>query len=149
MPFGIIKASYIPALLITLLCACNLPRDQRHTWEHVRQNGLEVGVVNNPPYSYIDNKNQAGGEEIEVIRHFARVNKLNARYVSGSESDLIRRLREGEINLLVGGFSEKTIWKDSAGLSIPMAHKKVMLVQKGENRLLYELERFLFSIQKR
>lgn len=149
MPCEIISTRFIPVILALLCSSCGIPRDQRDSWDRIRGESLQVGVVTNPPFSYMKEDGEAGGREIDLVQNFARAHKLETEFISGPESDLIHRLQEGEINLLVGGFSEKTIWKDSAGLSVPYGNKRVVLVQKGENRLLYELEGFIFSIRKK
>ena len=67
---------------------------------------------------------------------------------------LAEDLKHGELDLVIGGLNDKTPWEKDAGLTRAYAEsvdtrgqgrKHVMLVPKGENAFLLELDRFLAS----
>lgn len=137
-------------LICFLICAaisysCEIPKDSRDSWEHAYQNGLEVGIVENPPFVTI-HEDSVAGTELEMIRDFAMKEGLQLKLVSGSETALVEKLHQAELQLLIGGFDKKTLWEEKAGLSIPYDQDDhVILIPKGENKLLYRLESFIKS----
>jgi len=136
-------------LLITLfLLGCDYPKDPEHSFEEARNENLKVGVTLNPPFT--DNTNGTlSGTEIDLLEEFARKNNLQIQYTVDSESNLIKKMENYDIHIIAGGFDKKTIWKKKAGLSAPYNKKKVFLVARGENKLLQNLERFIFSKTKK
>lgn len=133
------KAHFTIACLVLLLGSCGIPRDPDGTFSEARKNGLVVGVVHNPPFCIAGDEGFSG-VEVELIEEFARAHDLNAEYVEGCESDLVEELKSGDIHVLAGGFEKSTLWLEKAGATAPYDGTHVLLVAKGENRLVYELE---------
>lgn len=123
---------------------CDYPKDPEHSFEEARDEHLKVGVAINPPYTNNINDTLTG-TEINLLEEFARQHNLQIQYTIDSESNLIKKLENYEIHLIAGGFDKKTIWKKKAGLSAPYNKKEVFLVARGENKLLQNLETFIFS----
>ncbi|WP_373058173.1 transporter substrate-binding domain-containing protein [Zunongwangia sp. H14] len=136
------KKLYI--LLIVAFAGCTYPQDPHHSFENAKQKSLKVGAVINPPYVTRQNGSY-GGEEIEMLKRFAENEHFQIDFEEGSESDLVEKLEKYEIQVMAGGFSKKSIWKKKAGLTTPYDKKHVFLVPKGENRLLQQLETFIFK----
>ena len=91
----------------------------------------------------------AKGSEIEILKDFARTNKLHIQFKEGSESDLIDKLKKYEIHIVAGGFEKKTLWKQEAGPTVTYDSKHLFLIPKGENRLLQKLEMQIFESKKK
>lgn len=133
---------YLLIILCLILSGCTFPKDPENSFERAQRDGLKVGVVKNPPFTTVSGE-AFGGSEIEFLRNFAQKEHLQIDFVEGSESDLIKDLEKYRLHLVVGGFTQKTIWKKKAGLSAPYDDKHVLLIPKGENRLLERLEAFI------
>lgn len=131
-------------LAVVIFAGCTYPKDPENSFEKAQKDELKVGVVVNPPFTTFEN-GSPGGEEIEILRDFAKSENLQISFEEGSESDLIKKMEEYEIQIIAGGFEKKTIWIKKAGPSATYDKKHVFLVPKGENRLLQELETFIFK----
>jgi ABC-type amino acid transport substrate-binding protein len=140
----------ISALLLAsaLLASCGLPRDpekttQRLTSTHV----LQVGVSDNPPWTSASSAEPTGIEP-DLVRRFAARHGLRVAWTRGSETQLVKSLKEHRLDLVIGGFEKKTQWSSTAGVSQPFASdaegkKHVFLASPGENGFILALDRFL------
>jgi membrane-bound lytic murein transglycosylase MltF len=131
-------------LLPLLVHSCQFPHDPEKSWEKAKTNSLRVGIVDNPPYAEYKNGHPTG-KEITLLTNFASQNNLTVEYFHGSESDLIKKLTDYQLDVLVGGFDKKTVWEQKASPTITYDEKHVLLIPNGENRLLYHLEQFIFE----
>jgi hypothetical protein len=52
------------------------------------------------------------------------------------------------MDVVLGGFEKKSNWKTQVGLTKPYDGKHVLFIPRGENRLLYQLEKFIIQNQK-
>jgi polar amino acid transport system substrate-binding protein len=108
---------YIAALVVLLACAgCDLPRDASHTLDRIQDGTLRVGVIHHPPWVF-----SAGGEvqgvEARLIQAAASDLKAKITWVSGTESELLTSLHEGELDLVIGGLTRTSPWKHQVALS--------------------------------
>ncbi|MCF4101722.1 transporter substrate-binding domain-containing protein [Gillisia sp. M10.2A] len=133
--------------LLTSLVSCKIPKDPQNSWNKAKENELIVGVVANPPFTAVTNENFTGSE-IELIRNFARENHLKVNFIEDNESNLIKKLQDYKVSVVIGGFDKKSVWKDKAGLSKTYDDKHVLLLPKGENELLIHLESYIYKINK-
>lgn len=139
---------YFPFLFLLLFFTrCDFPQDPKHSFEEAKQSGLKVGVAVNPPFTVFEN-GTFKGSEIKIVEGFAKAKDIEISYVTATESELIESLEKYELHLVIGGFEKKTVWNKKSGLSVPYDGKHVFLVGKGENKLLFELENFLFETLK-
>jgi len=134
-----------PALLLT---ACALPRDPDGTSARIASSHeLRVGVTDSPPW--VDAKSaEPKGIEPDLVRAFASQTGAKVAWSQGSETQLVKSLHDGELDLVIGGFDKKTQWGSTAGVSQPYAEdadgkKRVMLAVPGENRFILALDKFL------
>ncbi len=135
-------------LVFILITSCNIPKDPEGSWEKIQKNGLHIGVVINAPFT-LQKDSVYSGKEIELLQNFAKENKLQLVYETGNETDLTDKLENYEIDLLVGGFTKKSIWTDKVGLTTPYDNEDhVILIPKGENKLLHFLESYIFKNKK-
>ncbi|TDN94942.1 amino acid ABC transporter substrate-binding protein (PAAT family) [Salegentibacter sp. 24] len=135
------KIVFILSLLF--LGACTFPQDPQHSFKEAKKEDLLVGITINPPFT-IKEKDSFFGKEVRLIRKFAESENLSIQFMEGSESELVKKLEKFKLHLVIGGFEKKTIWKKKAGLSAPYDQKHVIMVPKGENRLLQKVETFIF-----
>lgn len=154
-----------------LMSACSqIPRDSEGTADRVAGGTLRVGVLDYAPWAETDpgagntsagtssttgNGAPAGeptGPEPDLVRGFAEELGADVEWVTGSESELVPRLEDGQIDLLVGGLDAKTPYKQKFGLTRAYlttvdaegnTMKHVMAVKNGENAFLVDLETYL------
>lgn len=141
------------AILVALSgCGVTIPSDPHGTLDRVTGGVLRVGVTHNDPWVVVDSTADPVGDEPALLREFAA--RLDAQLVWNvdSEGDLVGALERGELDVVIGGFTDRTPWSDRAAMTVPYtqatgdegrSEKHVMLVRMGENRFLVELESFL------
>jgi polar amino acid transport system substrate-binding protein len=136
--------------LVLLLAgaSCNLPRDSNDTLNRVRQGMLRVGITENPPWSSRLG-DSLGGVEVELVQGAAARLSSALVWTSGTESELLRRLHERKLDLVIGGLSRDNPWSSRVAFTRPYytdsTEKRVMAVSPGENAWLSWLERWLHS----
>jgi ABC-type amino acid transport substrate-binding protein len=133
---------------ILTLGACGIPRDPEGTSERIAAtHELRVGVTDNG--EWVDASSAVPqGIEADLVRRFAGHIGARVLWSRGSETSLAQSLKNGELDLAIGGFDAKTPWKKIAGVSQPFAEtgdkkKHVFLAQPGENRFMLTLDTFL------
>lgn len=144
--FDVMKSTLY--LVLLFLYACQpYPKDTNNSFKEAKTNKLKVGVAINPPFTQFKN-GKFTGSEIELIKGFAARENLQIQFIKGSESELIGKMENYQIHVLAGGFGKETIWKKKARPTATYDGQHVLLVAKGENRLLYKLESFIFKTRK-
>jgi polar amino acid transport system substrate-binding protein len=164
---------FFAALLVPLLAGCGLeiPTDPEGTLDRVSGGTLRAGISHNPPWTETGTGPTStgpepagtgttpagtgiapGGTEAELVRAFAAEHNARIEWVSGGESNLVRQLERGELDLVVGGLTKDSPWSKHAALTRPYLEtsnaqgdreQHVMAARMGENAFLVELERFL------
>ena len=151
------RAAAAYALAAALLGGCGLqiPSDPDGTLERVRSTAeLRVGVSPHPPFTTLPTQPEGdpGGTEVELIAGFAEEQGAETVYVVEGEEELVRLLQEGELDVMVGGLTDKTPWaKKHVATTRPYVTtreddkdvKHVMATVRGENALLTALELYL------
>ena len=136
------------ALLLFGILGCGLPRDPEDTFERVRGGMLRVGITANPPWTTVAG-GRYGGIEAALVRQLSEEFRCKVEWTSGSEAELMERLHEGQLDLVIGGLNDESPWTTHAGFTRPFASfakkQHVMAVRQGENRWLLELDKFLQS----
>lgn len=133
----------VTILLVAISCN-NYPRDTKNSFEKAKEKELKVGVVENPPYVVFQNDG-VSGIEIRLIEKFAEKHNLDIGYIQDTESQLIKQLENYKLHIVAGGFKKKTVWSSKAGLTTSYDQEHVLLIPKGENRLLHKLEQHIFE----
>ena len=134
-------------------CGVSIPTDPNGTLEHVRSGTLRVGVSPNDGWTEFVGEKPAG-VDVELVTEFA--DRLDAEVVwtPGGEEALMGELERGELDLVIGGLTDKSPWFDKAVMTKPFAEvigengapeKHVMAAPLGENDFLLELETFLLN----
>ena len=142
-------------ILSTLpLSACgSIPADSVGTFDRATGGDLVVGLSEHSPWAEFDrDSGTASGSEVELIESFADSIDAEIQWRPGPESVLAHSIKEGEIDLLIGGLTATSPWSTHMALTRPYGEttaengsteKMVMGVRLGENELLTELERHL------
>ncbi len=139
-----------------LLAGCSgpFPADPDGTLERVTGGVLRVGVTANEPWTATEPGGDPSGLEVDLASEFAATLDAEVEWTVGSEEDLIGRLEQAELDLVVGGFTGKSPWGAQAALTtpyttVPDEHGRpephVMAAPLGENAFLVRLETFLLE----
>lgn len=145
----ITKSGSCMVLLFFMTTACShFPRDPEQTMARVNQGILRVGATHHPPFVVIDDHGPSG-PEAELVSEFAAEQHAQIRWTISSEADLFEKLKQYELDLVVGGITTRSPYKSHAGFTQPYARhqnkKYVLAVPPGENALLLALDRFIIS----
>ena len=141
------------AAVVAVLAGCGItiPADPEGTLDDVTGGVLEVGITHNPPHTDTTGTHPTG-TETELVASFAETIDARVQWRRGSEQELVQLLEIGELDLVVGGFSEQTPWSEHVALTRPYGQAVladgstsglVMLAPMGENAFLSALERHL------
>ena len=132
-------------------CSMAIPADPDGTLDRVTGGTLRVGVSESPPWVETAEGEEPAGTEPELIREFAESIGAEPEWTEDGEERLLQALERGELDVVIGGFTDQTPWTDFGALTVPYAEeerdgsreKHVMVVRMGENAFLVALERFL------
>lgn len=136
-------------------CGLTIPDDPDGSLDRIRSSQvLRVGA--SPRSGWVEVPGMDGdptGREPSLVDGFAEELGATVEWTVSGEEDLVTMLEEGEIDMAVGGFTDKNAWVDKVGLTRPYVEeevggtteKHVMMVRMGENALQSELERYLDS----
>lgn len=142
--------------IILILCfllifgSCDkIPSDANRSFEKSKENGFAVGFTVNPPW-ILENNGMADGVEAEIIKGFARANDMKILWQHGSEQEMLKKLENKQLHAVLAGLTSDTPWKSrKIGLTRPYykmkKEKRVIAIQQGENRLLYNLESYFLK----
>lgn len=130
-------------------CGMSVPTDPDGTLDAVVGGELRVGVSPDPGLVE-DDDDSPSGPLVDLTTEFAETLDTRAVWTVGSEESLVGMLESGELDLLIGGFTDQTPWVDRAGVTRGYStieggdgRSIVLLVPLGENAFLTELETFL------
>ena len=126
----------LAALLALSSAGCGLPRDPMSTLERVRGGEMRVGVVLNESRTEMDGG--PSGVEVELLEDFAGELGAEAVYVQGTTPDLLQAARQGEVDVVIGGFTDESPGireQKEAGTTRPyLVTRPVVGVPPGERR---------------
>ena len=129
-----------------------VPADTDDTLSRVASSGvLRAGATHNPPWSSFGQARPTG-TEVALVERFAARHGAEVEWRQSTEEVLVDALHVGRLDIVVGGLTDSTPWKDDAAVTdvylettspTGQVEKHVMLTRAGENGLLMELEVFL------
>ena len=91
--------------LVALTClGCDFPRDPRGTLGKVQGGTMRVGIVDHVPWTRMEG-GRPSGVEVELLKDFARGLDAEISFVPGTTPELLETARQGEVDVLVGGFT--------------------------------------------
>lgn len=105
----------LPALA---LLGCRYPTDIEHTMERIQNGVLEVGLTENSPWVIRTNDGPAGLEP-EIIRSLAEQLNSEIRWHWDSEDDLLAALQHHQLDLVIGGLTNRSRLSQQAALTRP------------------------------
>lgn len=132
-------------------CVEHFPGDPEGTLTRVTGDTLRVGASANPPFVDSDGA-RITGSEVRLVEGYALTLNADIEWLQGGEEDLMERLEHGELDLVIGGLTDKTPWTTKAGLTRPYTEsmgsfgdrqKHVLAVPLGENAFLLDLDTYL------
>lgn len=109
-----------------LLAGCQYPRDPDGTLDRIEGGTLRVGFVVSEPWVELPGDAPAGIEP-DLIRGLAR--ELDARidWTEGSEEELVAALEEGQVDLVIGGITNETLWQQKAAMTRPYVDTEIAI----------------------
>lgn len=144
-------ALLLAVLSVTMVSCSGIPADPEGTLERVSGGTLRVGVSHSPPAADVGSGEPEGAEP-DLVREFAESLDAQVTWVEGGEEYLMEALKQGDLELVLGGLTESSPWTDKAALTRPYAEstnrwgdpqKHVFAAPLGENAFLSRLEEFL------
>ena len=117
----------IALALATLLGACHIPEDPDGTLDRVEGGVMRVGVTESDPWVKLAAGVPTGGVEVSLARRFARDLDARIEWVDGREEELIGALKEGSLDLVIGGLTSKSRWKKDAALTRPYVETRTVV----------------------
>ena len=118
---------------LSAVTGCSFPHDPEDTLNRVRNGVLRVGVVEQFPWAYHDDDEGWRGAEVEMVAQLADRLQAKIHWVPGNESSLIQLLERYELDLVIGGLTNKASWSKNVGLTQPFHTSRVALgIQPGE-----------------
>jgi polar amino acid transport system substrate-binding protein len=91
-------------LVVLVAAGCAFPRDPRGTLEGVQNGTMRVGIVENDPWTRME-EGHASGVEVELLKDFAQELGAEASFVPGTTPELLEAAKEAEVDVIVGGFT--------------------------------------------
>lgn len=143
-------SAWFAPLLLALAGCTDYPRDPERTTERVESGVMRVGVVHDPPFVRLRGAGAPRGAEVEFARALARSLDARVAWVAGGHDALLVDLEEYRLDLVLGGLSADTPWKERVALIRPFKARdargrlvpRVLAVPPGENRWQLRVERF-------
>jgi polar amino acid transport system substrate-binding protein len=109
-------------LALAILCfaaACsNLPRDPKETLRTVQTRPMRVGLVEHAPW-VVRTAGEPAGVEVDLVRQFASALGTTPEWHFGGEQEQLEALEEYQLDLVIGGLTDRTPWRKYVGLTSP------------------------------
>lgn len=113
-------------LLLGLDGCDDLPRDPEHTLERVRGDVLRVGVADNSPWVVLD-RGQVKGVEARLINMLADELDAEVVWVRGSVPELVSALAEYQLDVVIGGLTQDSLFKNKVALTLSYHTEPLLL----------------------
>ena len=98
--------------------ACQFPRDVGDTLAEVRDGTLRVGISEHEPWASARSA-EPTGVEVGLVREFAERLGAEVDYTVGGEEELVEALRRRDLDVVIGGITDRTRWKKEVGMTKP------------------------------
>lgn len=145
------RAAAVPLLLATAClaaCGVTIPSDPDGTLDRVRGDELRAGASASGQLVTVED-GEVGGSLAELVEEFAATLDARVEWTTGSEEELVDGLESRDLDLAIGGMTERTPWADRVAVtrayaSVPSSDEPVvLLLPMGENAWQAALETFL------
>lgn len=125
--------------LAAIAAGCQFPRDTGDTLAEVRGGTLRVGITEHDPWVVLETP-EPSGVEVALVREFAAKLDAEVDYTQGSEEELVESLRRRDLDVVIGGVTDRTRWKKEVGMTKPYLTTR-LVVGLPEKRDLGDGER--------
>jgi polar amino acid transport system substrate-binding protein len=99
---------------------CRIPDDPEGTLARAQGGAMRVGVTEADPWVELGPDGRpTGGVEVELVRRFGRDIGARVAWVDGGEEELVNAMKEGSLDLLIGGLTDKSRWEKDMALTRP------------------------------
>ena len=151
-------SSWVPAMLLSAVfiltgCAVTIPVDPDGTLDRIRREQvLRAGASPRPGWVLVRSMTKdPTGREVDLVEGFASSLGAQVEWTVGGEEDLVARLEDGSLDVVVGGLTDQNPFSADAAMTRPYLEEMaqgtveahVMFVPMGENALQSALERWL------
>lgn len=145
----------IKSLLTVVVALCNVflagcdsyPRDPDSSLEKAKMSGLRVGAIHSPPWVEV-RESRITGVEADIIKNFSQSIGTGVEWMSGSESDILSILEQGELHIVIGGLTRKTPWRKRVGLTNPYKKESVVVCSTNSVPVPRQIERMPVAVEK-
>jgi len=120
-------AAALAAGAVAGLSGCQVPSDPDGTLERVRDATMRVGVTQSDPWVDLADPDDPRGVEPELVRRFAARLNAEVEWIDGSEEELMGALKEGQLDLVVGGLTKQSPWIKEAALTRPYLRTRLVV----------------------
>lgn len=124
-PVLIDRRAVLLGVLLGTGCA-EFPRDPEGTLRRVRRGRLRVGLAEQPPW-VARTGGEPAGAEVELARRLAADLGATPEWVWGGEQRQMEALERFELDLVAGGLTDDTPWKNRAALTVPYFEDRVLV----------------------
>ncbi len=123
------RAAVCIALAVVAVAAgaCRIPEDPDGTLDRAEGGVMRVGVTESDPWVELERGAPTGGVEVRLVRRFARDLDARVEWVDGSEEQLVDALKEGSLDLVIGGLTSKSRWKKDAAFTRPYVETRTVV----------------------
>jgi polar amino acid transport system substrate-binding protein len=123
----VFRLTVVLLLVAIVATGCQYPRDPDGTLNRVDGGVMRVGVTEADPWVLLEGDRPAGGAEVELARRFARDVGARIEWVQASEEELVEAAKEGQVDLIVGGLTNKSRWKKDVAFTRPYVETRAVV----------------------
>ena len=128
------RVTVVLLLMAVAATGCQYPRDPDGTLNRVDGGVMRVGVTEADPWVLFEGDRPVGGAEVELARRFARNVGARIEWVQGSEAELVDAAKEGQVDLILGGLTNKSRWKKDVAFTRPYVETRAVVgIPAGES----------------
>jgi polar amino acid transport system substrate-binding protein len=107
-------------IAVALTGGCRIPDDPDGTLARAEGGVMRVGVTEADPWAELGPDGRpTGGVEVALVRRFAVDIGARIAWVDGGEEELVNAMKEGSLDLLIGGLTNKSRWEKDVALTRP------------------------------
>ena len=114
---SIIITILFSSVFLNFACA-DLPRDPKNTLRQLQSRPMRVGLVEHPPW-VVRTTGEPAGVEVDLVRNFASQLGTAIEWRWGGEQGQLEALEHYQLDVVIGGFTDRTPWRQYVGLSSP------------------------------
>jgi polar amino acid transport system substrate-binding protein len=120
--------------------SCDARRDGEGTLARVRGGTMRVGVVEHPPWTNLPPRGGPWGIEGALVAELARDLGARIEWARGPESQLLRALEVGELDVVIGGLTDANPWKRRVAFTKPMYTDTIVVGGPERSTPLHDLK---------